>query len=56
MPAILALAEFYSRGAHVEPDLREAYVWYRKAAELGDARAQSSSGVCARPARGWSPI
>ena len=28
------------RGGHVEPDLREAYIWYRRAAELGDARAQ----------------
>ena len=48
LPAILALAEFYSRGAHVEPDLREAYVWYRKAAELGDGRAQFITGrLCA---------
>ena len=42
--SILALAELYSRGAHVEPDLREAYIWYRRAAELGDARAQFIAG------------
>ena len=42
--AILALAEFYSRGDGRAPDLREAEIWYRRAAEHGDAQAQFIAG------------
>ena len=44
LPAIQALAEFYSHGAGAEPDLREAAVWYEKAAERGDVQAQFFTG------------
>jgi len=44
LPAIQALAEFYSHGAGSEPDLREAAVWYEKAAERGDVQAQFFMG------------
>ena len=32
----------------VEKDLREVVKWYRKAAEQGDAKAQSNLGQCSR--------
>src|SRR5205085_11204980 len=44
LPAILALADFYTRGGSVEPDLREAAFWYQRAAELGNVQAQFFTG------------
>ena len=40
LPAILRLAAFYVSPGEIEPDMREAANWYRRAAELGDRQAQ----------------
>ena len=46
--AQLGLASCYENGNGVEKDLVEAAMWYRKAADQGDAEAQLVLGVCCR--------
>ena len=49
--ACIALAELYTRGKGIEPDLREAAEWYTRAAELGCAVAIHCRAFVR--ARGW---
>ncbi|WP_271500942.1 tetratricopeptide repeat protein [Bradyrhizobium sp. CCBAU 11357] len=55
LPVIQALAEFYASGADAELDLREAAIWYEKAAERGDVQAQFFVGRFYATGVGVSP-
>ena len=50
--AMTALGKCYQEGFGVETNDGEAVKWYKKAAELGDARAQSRPGYCYRQGKG----
>ena len=44
--AMFNVALYYERGPGTAKDLRAAFEWYRRAAEVGDAAAQFNLGTC----------